>query len=71
MSYPLILLTLSLLTLLSTACFIRENRLRRALQRLLIRLITAWRNHREPNEGHRPSDPADSVRVAPTDRLHQ
>ena len=42
-----VLATCSIVLLLTVIALIREHRLRRALQRLLYRLITLWRNRRE------------------------
>ena len=73
MTHPLILAISSMVTLLCIVALIREHRLRRALQRLLTRLITIWRNGRDPTEVPDPLDARDVDRDEPAarDRLRK
>ena len=65
MTHPLILAISSMVTLLCIVALIREHRLRRALQRLLTRLISIWRNRRDPTEALDPLDARDVDRSEP------
>ena len=47
MNTTLALAACSLLSLLAVIALIREHRLRRALERLLCRILTLWRKPRE------------------------
>lgn len=63
---PLITL-LSVAVLIAGLAYLRENRLRRALQRLLAQLLTHWRTAREPDDNPQPDadcDPADDPAAA-------
>ena len=50
MDTTMALATCSLVLLLAVIALVREVRLRRALQRLLLRLLTLWRNRNAPDE---------------------
>ena len=52
-----ILLASSTLVLILIATLVREVRLRRALQRLLSRLLFNWRNPHGEDPSHRPRSP--------------
>ena len=52
--------TSSVLTVLLTLCWAKEFRLRRALQSLLARVLTHWRNNETPSSRHDVPGSADS-----------
>ena len=68
MTHPLILAISSMVTLLCIVALIREHRLRRALQRLLTRLISLWMNGRDPTEAPDPLDARNVDRDGPAAR---
>lgn len=56
---PLITL-LSVAILVAGLAYLRENRLRRGLQRLLVQLLSRWRTPRETDEEPQPNADCDS-----------
>ncbi len=67
MTAPIILAS-SVLAIVLVAALVREVRLRRALQRLLSRLLSYWRKHDAENHTSTPVD-VDDPAVTHPDRL--
>jgi hypothetical protein len=63
---PLITL-LSVAILLAGLFYLREIRLRRGLQRLLVQLLSRWRTARDPDKNRRPDAAGDSGDDDPAD----